>query len=517
MSIVRDFGETLRYELETARRVPLRKKGLVLGKPQAPSVFGLTTPRNTAITAEFEERSFVVTYDRVTLQSHLSNALQAPGHGMLLRAKSVKTTRDLLADINRTYDLELASDDIVDAPLVLVFSTTKVTVTLSPDCIWFIGSLEIPLKGSYQQVGDTLIVGFDSNPYIGKDVTAGASPTLSRAGQFCHHIDYGPATAALRAMTWDNSHSWVNAQPAQIQAMVNAMNNVDGFGWVYSTSYGVKNNLLNGNVAYNGPIEGFDLKIRADVVDPDTYLYAERFPLCRKDMSHVLVYQPNPSSGASNLGYYPMFIHYGEPVPQSHYDQPDKPPVHWWKLEKDRSNSGTSQGQEAFPDVVSFFDDEWGKCAALKTTGLFPLGFSWDTNRDFTLSFKIARRDLLQEYQGMFGDSTGTAPVGAFVMATAGWFYMTQQTQRWSNALANITFRQKCEVTLCKRGRRYLVYVNGKCVNEAEFTEAQVPVPWTHFGKVNHFLKTTTRFSDIKLFDYCLNRDQVSRHYRGLF
>lgn len=517
MSLVRDFEETLRYELELLRKVPLRKKGLLLGIPKAPVDFGLTSSKNTAITAEFDERAFLVTYDRQTLTNFFGTTFGQPGQGLTIRASSVKTTHDLINDINEAYDLQLRPEDVVSEPVSLVFATTKVTIKVTPACLWFTGSVDIPLRGSYEQLGDVLIIGFDSAPHVGKDTAAGVSKTLARAGQFCHHIDYGPATAALRAMTWDNSHTWVNAQPAQIQAMVNAMNNVDGFGWVYNTGSGVKNNLLNGNVAYNGPIEGFDLKIRHDVADPDSYLYAERFPLCRKDMSHVLVYQPNPTYGASNLSHYPMFVHYGEPVPKAHYEQADKPPVHWWKLQGDLENSGSSAGREPFPDVVSFFDDEWGKGAAVKAVGLFPLGFSWETNRDFTLSFKIARRDLLQEYQGLFCDSTGTAPIGAFVMGTNGRFYMAQQTERWASALASVSYRQRCEVTLCKRGQRYLVYVNGKCVNEADFTAVQVPVPWTHFGKVNHFLKTTTRFSDIKLFDYCLNRDQVSRHYRGLF
>lgn len=518
MSIVRNFGETLRYELETLRRVPLRKKGLVLGKPQAPSVFNVTTSRNTAITAEFEERSFLVTYDRIPLQTHLGSSLQAPGHGMTLKAKSVKTTRDLLGDINRTYDLALAKEDIVDEPLAIVFASTKVTIKLSPDCLWFTGSVDIPLKGKYEQVGEELIIGFDASPLIGKDITTGVSPTLSRAGQFTYHIDYGPATPALKAMTWNNAHTWVNATPAQIQAMAAAMNNVDGLGWNYNAAYGVKNNLNNGNVVYNGPVEGFDLKVRQDVADAYLYQYNERFPLCRQDKTHVLVYQPNPSYGASNLGYYPMFIHYGDNVPSEHLTQADKPPVHWWKLEKDLVNSGSSEAKEAFPDIVSFFDDEWGKNCALRATGLFPLGISWDTNRDFTLCFEVTRRDMLQEYQGLFSDSTGTASVGACVMFTNGRWYLAQQTDSWNNALLSSTvYRQRCQVMICKRGKTVLYYVNGKCVFEGTFTPAQVFVPWTHFGKVNHFLKTSTRFGNIKLFDYCLNRKQVARHYRGLF
>lgn len=517
MSLVRDFEETLRYELEVVRKVPLRKKGLVLGIPKTPADFGLTSSKNTAITAEFDERSFLVTYDRLPLTTFFGNTLTQPGAGLLIRATSVKKTHDLLNDINEAYDLDLRPEDVVNEALVLTFATTKVSLKVTPECLWFTGAIDIPLKGKYEQAGETLIYGFDANLLIGKDVTAGVSATLTRAGQLTHHFDYGPATAALKAMTWDNNHTWVNAAPAQIQAMAAAMNNVDGLGWVYSTSYGVRNNLNNGNVVYNGPVEGFEMKIRADVADPSLYHYNERFPLCRQDKTHVLVYQPNPSYGALNISYYPMFIHYGDNVPQEHLTQDYKPPVHWWKLEEDLVNYGTSQDRETFPDIVNFVEDpDWGKMAALKATGLFPLGFSWDTARDFTLSFEFARLDTGQDYQGLFCDSSGTAPIGAAVMAQNGRFYLAQQSSDWTNSLAATVFRQKTQVTICKRGKRVLFYVDGKCVSEGTFTDAQVLVPWTHFGKVNHFLKTSTRFANIKLFDYCFNRKQVERHYRGL-
>lgn len=517
MSIVRNFGETLRYELETLRRVPLRKKGLVLGKPQAPSVFSVTTSRNTAITAEFEERSFLVTYDRIPLQTHLGNSLQAPGHGMTLKAKAIKTTRDLLDDVNRTYDLALVKEDIIDEPMSIDFTAINVGIKMAPDCLWFTGSAVLPLKGKYAQVGNELVVGFDASLLIGIDKGTGPSAVHARAGQFTHQVDYGPQSVALKAITWNNAPTWSNTPVAQVQSLANALNNVDGFGWTYNASAGVKNNLNGGNVVYNGPVEGFDLKGAPTVVDAGLYYYNERFPLCRQDKTHVLVYQPNPNYGASNLGYYPMFIHYGENVPSEHLTQADKPPVHWWKLEEDLLNSGTSTEREQFPDIVSFFDDELGKSSALKAVGLFPLGFSWDTNRDFTLGFELTRRDMLQEYQGLFGDSTGTAPIGACVMFANGRWYLAQQTDTWNNTLLSGTvFRQRCQVMVCKRGKRVLFYVNGKCVLEGTFTDAQALAPWTHFGKVNHFLKTTTRFGNIKLFDYCLNRKQVVRHYRGL-
>lgn len=517
MALVRDFGDTLRYELEVLRKVPLRKKGLVLGEPKAPADLGVTTTKNTVLTAESEERAFMVCYDRQTLAAFFGNTFTQAGHGLTLLAKSVKTTHDLIPDINAAYSLGLTKEDVIDEPVVLKFTTTKVTIRVTPTCLWFTGSAELTLKGKYEQVGEELVIGFDASPLICKDITTGVSPTLSRAGQFVHGNDYGPATAALKAMAWGNNHTWVNGVPAQLTAMAAAMNNVDGLGWVYSTSYGVKNNLNNGNVVYNGPTEGCDVKIRADIVEPALYHYNERFPLCREDKTHVLVFQPNPSYGASNIGYYPMFVHYGENVPKEHLEQVDKAPVHWWKLEEDRLNYGSSEAKEPFPDIVNLLEDpDWGKMAGLKATGVFPLGFSWETDRDFTLSFDFARLDTGQDYQGLFGDSTGAAPVGACVMSNIGRFYFTQGTNSWNNSFSGIVYRQKCQVTVCKRGTRVLLYVDGKCVSEDTFTSAQAFMAWTHFGKVNHFLKTTSRFGNIRLFDYCLNRKQVQRLYRGL-
>lgn len=517
MSLVRDFEETLRYELETVRKVPLRKKNLVLGIPKAPAEFGLTTAKNTAITAEFEERAFLVTYDRQTLAAFFGNTFTVARQGMSIRVPSVKSTHDLLPDINRTFDLALRPEDVIDEPLALEFSHTKITLKVTPTCLWFTGTIDIPLIGKYQQVGETLLVGVDSDLLLGRDTTAGVSATLIRAGQKTHHIDYGPATGTLRGVPWTNNYAWSNTPAAVVNNLVSALNNVDGLGWVYSTSYGVKNNLLNGNVAYNGPIEGFELKIPSELANQEANLYSERFPLCRKDMTHVLVYQPNPNYGASNLSAYPMFIHYGDPVPKEHYEQADTPPVHWWKLQGDVLNYGTSPEALPFAPPVDFFDDQFGKGAQLKTTGVFPLGLSWDTDRDFTVAFEFCRQDILQEYQGLFGDSTGTAPIGALAMGTTGRFYLASRALAWETGLAGCVNRQRCEVMICKRGQRYLVYVNGKCVDESLYAADQVLAPWTHFGKVNHFLKTTTRFANIKLFDYCLNRDQVSRHYRGLF
>lgn len=517
MSLVRDFEQTLRYELETIRKVPLRKKNLRLGIPKTPAEYGLTSTKNTAITAEFEERAFLVTYNRQTLTEFFSNIFSVARQGLRIHARSVRTTHDLLSDINREYDLALRPEDVVDEPVNLEFTHTQVTINMTPDCLWFTGGMNLPLNGKYQQMGEELIVGFDSDLLIGKDIAAGASTTLVRAGQKTHHINYGPATATLRGVPWNNTFGWTNTPAAVVNNLVIAMNNVDGLGWVYSTSYGVKNNLLNGNVAYNGPIEGFELKIPTSISNQETNLYSERFPMCRKDMSHVLVYQPSPSQGASNLSHYPMFIHYGTPVPKEHYEQPDTPPVHWWKLQEDTVNYGTSLGKEPFTPPVNFFDDQYGKGAQLKAAGVFPLGLSWDADRDFTVAFEFCRQDILQDYQGMFGNGTGTAPVGAMVMSTNGRFYLAARVLAWETGLGGCINRHRCEVMICKRGQRYLIYVNGKCVDESLFAVDQVLAPWTHFGKVNHFLKTTTRFANIKLFDYCFNRDQVSRHYRGLF
>lgn len=517
MSLVSNFEETLRYELEMVRKVPLRKKNLVLGVPKAPAEFGLTSVKNTAITAEFEERAFLVTYDRQTLATYFGSTFTVARQGLRILAPSVKTTHDLLGDINREFDLALRPEDVVDAPLVLEFSTTQVAITMTPECLWFIGSFNFPLIGKYQQVGDSLLVGVDSDLLIGKDTTSGVSAILVRAGQKTHHIDYSPGTSTFRGVPWSNSYTWTNTPTPVVSNLVIALNNIDGLGWVYSTSYGVKNNLLNGHVAYNGPIEGFELKIPSNIANQETNLYSERFPMCRQDLSHVLVYQPNPNSGASNLSSYPMFIHYGDPVPKEHYEQPDTPPVHWWKLQEDVLNYGTSPEALPFAPPVDFFDDQFGKGAQLKATGVFPLGLSWDTDRDFTVAFEFCRQDILQEYQGLFGDSTGTAPIGALVMGTTGRFYLAARVLAWDTGLAGCVNRHRCEVMICKRGKRYLIYVNGKCVDESLFAVDQVLAPWTHFGKVNHFLKTTTRFANIKLFDYCLNRDQVSRHYRGLF
>lgn len=517
MSLVRSFEETLRYDLEVIRKVPLRKKGLLLGSPQNPADLGLTTTKNTAITAEFDERAFLVTYDRQPLTAFFGSTLNAPGQGVRIRVPSVASMRDLVDDINDAYDLSLRPQDVVDDPVQLTFAQAKITLTVTSECLWFTGSIELPLIGKYQQVGEELIVGFDSSLLIGKDFAGGVAANLVRAGQKTYHHDYGPGTATFRGVPWTGSYTWTNTSAPIVNNLVNALNNVDQNGWVYSTSAGVKNNLLNGHVAYNGPIEGFELRIPTIYSDPETNLYSDRFPFCRKDKTHVLVYQPNPTAGASNLSMYPMFIHYGDNIPEEYYEQEDIPPVHWWKLQEDVLNYGTSEGAEPFAPPVDFFDDTYGKGAQLKATGLFDLGLSWDTNRDFTVAFEFCRKDALQEYQGLFCDSSGAVPYGALSMSTIGKFYLAQRSLYWDVAWGGCVDRQKCQVMLCKKGQRYLVYVNGKCVDESAFAEGQALAPWTHFGKASYFLKTTTRFANIKLFDYCLNHDQVKRHYRGLF
>ena len=73
MGSIRDMQRYLEANIESAIKVPLRKaKNVVLGSPMAPSVAGVTTTKNTVIPIAFDNRKYLIPYNRKDIQAFMS-------------------------------------------------------------------------------------------------------------------------------------------------------------------------------------------------------------------------------------------------------------------------------------------------------------------------------------------------------------------------------------------------------------------------------------------------------------
>lgn len=517
MGFIRNLAETIRFDLELRLKVPLRKDGAVtLGAPKAPTEYGITdSTKNTAIPVEFGRRAFLVFYDRVDFSTYVMPSLNQAG-GLKLTVGSVKSTKDLIYDLNRMLSLDLRDGDVVDEPLAITTTTTSVTVTLTPECLWFTGQVAIPLCGSYEQQGDVLVHGFDFDPRPFRSVVDPTTTGYLNGGLLTYGLSYISQNAALAAIPATATiYNWENITAANGTALANALKAVDGLNWNYNAASGVEYNLANGCVVYNGPVAGWSPRLHPNFynVQPSEF-WDNQLP--RNDHTHVLVFCPNPNYGASNLLYSPLFIHYGAVVDPTVVPE-FKAPVQWWPLtDGDLTNHGTAGGPN-WPVPVNFTINSNGTWANLKTQGSYALGATLDCTKDFTVSIKIFRGDTLVPgdtgaYEGYFSNSTGTAN-GSFC-TNGGAVYLAGASGKWGDPVNNTTLgKEMVRATITKKAADdfYLVYFDDQLVVEHTMSGAKM-IAFTHFGKGGgNLLKTSTSFSDIRFYDYCMTPAQVKK------
>ena len=522
MSLIRDFTETIRYDLEARQLEPLRKRGIVLGSPKAPTEYGVTgSAYNTGIPVVCDDLSFLVCYNRLTIARLMGNAHATVA--MDLMVESILTTHDLIPDLNRCFDLRLTPGDIVDSPINLTFGTTSLSITFTPECLWFTGTwAAIKLKGSYQMIDGKIVKGIAGDmvlKYLDVMNVGAAIGTRFRMDCAIQLFDYSNSTAELYAISMRTGNwTWSYMNATEASALAAALKKTDRLPWV-GTASNVPWNLNDGAVVYNGPVEGYYARLTHGDDRALPALYDFRFNDIRKDKSHVMMVLPNPTY-ATNLTFTPALIHYGTDMPQEFWTQVDKPPVHHWPLYGgELTNKGTSEGEEPFPDIVQVApSDGLSKpMVCLKAEGHYPLGFSWDTERDFTVSMRYMGRSTAAINEGFFGEANGASNPGNMKML-AGWIpalhYPNNTVKELDLLQRSNCYYQEFAITHVRRNGRYITYIDGKAIRECIIDTAYKP--WTHFGRVSEYLKTTTVFADIKLFDYALNPEQVDKVVRGL-
>ena len=523
MSLIRDFTETLRYDIEARQLEPLRKRGAVWGLPKTPAEYGVTgSAYNSAIPVTYEDLSFMVCYNRLTIASLMGNAHATVV--MDLTAEKIETTHDLIPDINRCFDMELTPGDIVEQPVTITFATTSVAITFTPECLWFTGTwAAIKLKGSYQMIEGKLVKAIPlsmTQKYSDVVAVTDVVGNRFRMDAMIQKFDYTPVSSQLEAIPMRTSNwTWSYTTSAQSAAIAAALKTVDGYNWANSSSTGIAWNLYTCAVIYNGPVEGFYTRLSHLDDRALPTLYDARFNDIRKDKSHVMCIQPNPTYN-NNLTFTPALIHYGTDIPEEFWSQADRPPVHHWPLYgADLTNKGSSEAKEPFPNIVKVATGTGPdkQMATLLTEGHYPLGITWDTERDFTVSMRVMFRETTMVNEGFFGNASGASAPGHMKSLT-GWIpvlhYPVAAFKELDVLHRAISYYHATVVTHVRRGNRYITYLDGKAIRECVIND--IYEPWTHFGRSGEYLKASTEFADIKLFDYALNPEQVAKVTRGL-
>lgn len=537
MALLRDIAQLVRVDLELATRTPIRRGGdYQVISNGTPADYGLSSARNSAVEVQYGRWASIVTYNRKDIAQHFG-ATKAKGNWkMRIHAPSVKRLVDLLPDLNRHLDAKFKESDIVDAPVTITFATTSVTFTMAPSNLLFTGTLTVDLDGRYLQDGDQLLYdySFDARPWV--HPTADPARALINGGLLTYPKSYITQNAALAAIPVRSTYwSWENLGAASSAALAAALSAVDGLPWISDTTSNTNNtkdfNLAYCSVIYNGPVEGFEPHIDPGFTN-NCPNYWQRHHMPRKDHTHVLVVHPNANYAAKNLRYSPIFIHYGELVPETHWAQPDLPPRHRWQLAYDRLNTGADPAKPVFPDCVYFMNDQTpqyaaffkraghlngGGMCALKAQGNWPLGTTIDTTKDFTLSFWSIFSDANTAQIGWFGNAGGADYIGSVKSSDNGYFWINGFTTKWEAKLdSRSRYGQRTRVTMVKRGNRLLIYFNDQLTAEQVWQGAALGVI-THIGRVNQYLTNNIVIGDIRIFDYALNHDQVKRINRGLF
>lgn len=524
MSSIRDMKRYLEANIEAALKVPLRKaKGSVLGTPQLPSAFpSFTTTKNTILPVEWDNRKYLVAYNRKDIQAFMT-PLFMPGQYLPLLPAHAKVS-DFLPVFNKRWGLDFKLTDVVDEPLALTTTAgaTTVRLTMSATNLWFTGTLQIPVW-PMQVEGSKRAYAVDWSPVI---VTA--KPTLNDTTRklidgtlLTYTLDYSAANTACAAVTQvaDRS-SWNNGAAAQQTALATALSAIDGVPWVAVNGLAAYN-LYNSHCIYNGPTEGFKASMAivgddGNTADYPTNAYTRYDKYVNLSMMNVLVLQLNHNNTCTNVGGV-LFIHYGGLAPAV-VEQAYRAPLHYWPLNGNLKSAIAGDPDLALP-VAWYTQTDGYVRPALAAAGGYPIGVTLPANSDYTLSLtmRIGWRAAL-DYIGILSDSTLTTHNGALLFNSASIIYQQNVISKWlaPNGEAVLKYCENVILTIVKRGNIYRYYINGLLVNYAELAAGITLPDYTHFGKVAGYpFPTNFVFYDFYYYDYALSAGQVEKLARG--
>lgn len=516
MGSIRDIKRFIEAGAELAHRVPLRKaKNVVLGDPQVPSKLGITTASNTVIPVAYDNRKYAVPYNRKDIQTFIA-PMMLPGQYVVLTSKH-KTTLDVLPEINRKWGLELKPAEVVDEPIAVTTVADKSTfaIKMSPACIWFTGTLQVPV---WPMSNGAHIV-----PWTPRLITPmpKVQPTrkLLDAAVLTHSVDYSAASAACAAVYQVPSRAtWNNGNNAQQAALATAIAAIDKLPWVASATLAAYN-LQNSHCIYNGPTEGFKGGLAIASIDgvtaeftTDSYIRYDRY--VNTAMSKVLILVPNTETSSLNVGG-ALFIHYGGPVEQIP-EVPYRGPVHNWPLNGDLKNTVPGKPDLTLP--VTWAKQRDGSTRPrLTAVGNYPLGVTLPSNADYTLTITLGIRDNANQIQyGILGVAAGGQSPGVIGVSSTS-VYVMNASPRWiaPNGVAEPSPFTDHIVTIVRRGLTYRTYANGELVSTGDVAQGVTLGDLTHFGKTADVYPIKFPFYNFSYYDYAMSDAQVAKLARG--
>ena len=509
MSSIRDIKRYLEAHIEAAVKVPLRRaKGIVTGVPKRPADYDLASTKNTALKISYDDRSYLVLYDRRDIQTWMEPNLANNAH--LHIEDTDATTKDLLPALNRRWGLDFKATDIKDVPIE--YRNGRVVIPLSDTNLWFTGELLLPVwpkeEGAY-------VVPWEPRIVVLPNAIGDLTRELTTASVITHAVDYTAASAACAAMPVAPSRAWVNGDATKLAALASAMRAVDGLSWYASTSAMGAYNLVYSHCLYNGPTEGFKLDLPKqgsawfnNFGDQDN-AYCRYDQYVNKNMQSVLVLALNHNYGITNMNGL-LFIHYDGPATPFE-ETPYRDPIYFWRLESDQKSFIEGKPDLNLP-VTWWPHPEGVTLPSLQTPGNYPLGVTLPTDTDFTLTVTLGVGNRTAgTWMGLFGDAAGGNANGGIKVNNLNLIQLVGATYKWyaQASVAELLYMHRVTVTIVRKGRLVRTYHNGKLVSIAEFPAGYVTVPIPHFGKVNETLANSFIFHKLGYFDYALSAKQV--------
>lgn len=508
MSSIRDIKRYLEAHIEAAVKVPLRRaKGVVTGVPKHPTDYDVAATKNTALKISYDDRSYLVLYDRRDIQTWMAPNLIGGTH--LPIPDSAMSTKDLLPELNRRWGFDFTESDIKDVPIE--YREGRVVIPVSDTNLWFTGELLLPV---WPKEEDAYAVAWDPRVVVLPNTTGVLTRELTTASIITHNVDYSDESATCAGVPVAPGRTWVNADNAKLVALATAIRSIDGLPWYSNTAAMGAYNLAYAHCLYNGPTEAFKLDLPKQGTSVTHYgdqdnAYGRYDQYVNKKLRSVLVLALNHNYGITNMNGL-LFIHYGGPA-EVFEEIPYRDPLYYWSMEGDQKSA-----IEGKPDLnlpVNWWPHPEGvTLPSLQTPGNYPLGVTLPTDTDFTLTvtYGVGARTA-GTCMGLFGDAIGGNANGGIKVNNLNMIQLVGATYLWyANAsTAELLYMHRVTVTIVRKGRLVRTYHNGKLVSIAEFPVGYVTVPITHFGKVNESLVNSYIFSKIGYFDYALSAKQV--------
>ena len=512
MSFIRKFPDFLEAEIARIVRRPLyRRNEVSVSPPMSPKDFPITTTKNTVVAVSFDDKSYMVPYDRLDVGVWMAGT-QRLLKPMAITHPNPVTARDLYDDFNKYLRLDILKEHIVDDPIDV--GTGSVKFKLNNDNHWFIGEITVTVIACYKTVVG-VVYDWDWDPIIDSRVATVAGATGKErvdAALITFGTDYTVQSAVLATIpAWDGAVSWVNMATADATKLATALKAVDGLPWQSSTAL-VPWNLNYAGVVYNGPSEGFSgmqylQSIQSgDCLPRNYHRYVDMVDLT---YTHVLVVMVNQNYGADNLSG-TLIIHYGTKRDISGWTDVVKPPLHHWKLDGNLKNEIAGQPDLTFP--FQFFDWSNGKKYAGYSGVQQPLGVSLPIKAGITLSFKIWRGNNALDYSGLFGDGSGADVKGGVNYNGGGYYYLSGASATWEakTQVARHRVSEWHRITIViDSATTYRIYFDDRLATIATMPASPIAA-WTHFGKAAAVWRPQDAIADIRYYDYALNPKQVA-------